>query len=199
MAYRLLNDESVVDAELPTRFGMFRIYGFENRETGEEAVALVKGRPPLRHFPLVRIHSQCLTGDTLHSIRCDCGDQLEEALNRIAQAEEGVLIYQMQEGRGIGLLNKLRAYQLQDQGLDTVEANLQLGFGADERDYAFCAEILWYLGAFKVRMMSNNPDKLRALEDNGIEVMERVPLIVPSSPFCQNYLRVKKEKLGHLF
>ncbi|GAB4248945.1 MAG: hypothetical protein Kow00109_25030 [Acidobacteriota bacterium] len=198
MGYEWLDPESVVDAELPTRFGSFRIYGFVNRQNGEEAVAVVKGEPPLAGVPLIRIHSQCFTGDTLHSVRCDCGDQLEEALERIGAAEEGVLIYQMQEGRGIGLMNKLRAYQLQDRGRDTVEANLELGFGADERDYRFCAEILRYLGATRVRMMSNNPDKLKALEESGIEVVERVPLVVPTSSLCQDYLRVKKEKLGHL-
>lgn len=190
--------EKVAKAEFPTRFGNFDIYGFESETDGEQAIALVQGDLDAAEPPLVRIHSQCFTGDTLHSLRCDCGDQLEHALTEIAQAASGILIYQMQEGRGIGLINKLRAYQLQDQGIDTVDANLKLGFGADERTYEFCAEILKYLGVESVRLMSNNPDKIRGLEESGIEVFERLPLIVQSSPFCQNYLRTKKEKMGHL-
>lgn len=190
--------EKVAQAEFPTRYGTFNIYGFESEIDGEQAIALVQGDFNSRQPPLVRIHSQCFTGDTLHSLRCDCGDQLEHALEEIAKAASGILIYQMQEGRGIGLINKLRAYQLQDQGIDTVEANLQLGFGADERTYEFCAEILKYLGVSSVRLMSNNPDKIRGLENSGIEVVERLPLIVQSSPLCQNYLKTKKEKMGHL-
>ena len=193
-----LDPEQVVRAELPTRFGAFEIYGFRNEEDGEEAIALVRGEIPLTGQPLVRIHSQCFTGDTLHSLRCDCGDQLEQALARIGEAQQGILIYQMQEGRGIGLLNKLRAYALQDQGVDTVDANLQLGFEADERDYSFCAEILRFLGAEHVRLMSNNPDKINGLVEADIHVVERVPLIVPSNPLFSSYLRTKKEKMGHL-
>lgn len=188
----------VARASFPSRFGEFELYGFENEVDQEEAAVLVKGKPPLDRDPIVRIHSQCLTGDTFHSLRCDCGDQLEEALQRIAEADQGVLIYQAQEGRGIGLVNKIRAYELQDQGIDTVEANLQLGFEADERSYSFCAEILKYLGALRVRLMSNNPDKIRGLEAEGIWVVERVPLVVQHSPYCREYLRTKKEKLGHL-
>lgn len=193
-----LDPEQVVRAELPTRFGAFEIYGFRNEVDGEEAIALVRGEIPFTGRPLVRIHSQCFTGDTLHSLRCDCGDQLEQALERIGEADQGILIYQMQEGRGIGLMNKLRAYALQDRGVDTVEANLQLGFEADERDYRFCAEILRFLGADQVRLMSNNPDKINGLLDAGIRVVERVPLIVPSNPLVSGYLRTKKEKMGHL-
>ncbi len=193
-----LDPEQVVRAELPTRFGSFEIYGFRNEADGEEAIALVNGKIPFTGRPLVRIHSQCFTGDTLHSLRCDCGDQLEQALERIGEADQGILIYQMQEGRGIGLMNKLRAYALQDRGVDTVDANLQLGFEADERDYRFCAEILRFLGAVQVRLMSNNPDKINGLLDAGILVVERVPLVVPSNPLVSAYLRTKKEKMGHL-
>jgi len=193
-----LDPEAVVKSTLPTRHGVFSIYGFENLQNGEESVALVNGEPPLDDSPLVRIHSQCFTGDTLHSLRCDCGDQLEHALKAIGKADQGVLIYQMQEGRGIGLINKLRAYELQDQGADTVDANLQLGFDVDLRDYQFGAEILKYLGATRIRFMSNNPEKLKALEEAGIEILERVPLIIPSSPLSDRYLRTKKERMGHL-
>jgi len=198
MAAVRLNLQKIARAALPTRFGHFEIFGFLNEVDGEEAAAIVRGNLPFSDTPLVRIHSQCFTGDTLHSLRCDCGDQLEQALQQIAAADSGVLIYQMQEGRGIGLVNKLMAYELQDQGIDTVEANLRLGFGADERDYSFCAEILRYLGALEVRLLSNNPEKIEALENAGIRVTERVPLVVGSSAFCADYLKTKKEKLGHL-
>ena len=190
--------KKVPRAKLPTRFGEFEVFGFENSLDGEQAVALVKGELKQHPEVLVRIHSQCLTGDTLHSLRCDCGEQLEKALKLIAEAGSGVLIYQMQEGRGIGLLNKLHAYQLQDAGSDTVEANLELGFGADERDYQFCAEILKHLGVRGVRLMSNNPAKLEALAKTGIAITERVPLVIQASLVSEKYLRTKKEKLGHL-
>jgi 3,4-dihydroxy 2-butanone 4-phosphate synthase/GTP cyclohydrolase II len=193
-----LDREKVIIAKLPTRFGDFDIFGFENETDGEQALAIVSGDLEASTAPLVRIHSQCFTGDTLHSLRCDCGEQLERALALIAESGTGVLIYQMQEGRGIGLMNKLRAYQLQDQGVDTVDANLQLGFEADLRSYQFCAEILRYLGVSSVRLMSNNPDKIRGLEEEGIQVVERVPLLVDSSPFRSGYLQTKKEKMGHL-
>jgi len=193
-----VNEEKVVKAKLPTRYGDFELYGFENEFDGEEAVALVRGNLGDSSAPLVRIHSQCFTGDTLHSLRCDCGDQLEQDLSLISNSGSGILIYQMQEGRGIGLINKLRAYQLQDQGVDTVEANLQLGFEADLRSYQFCAEILKYLGVNAVRLLSNNPEKIDGLEKAGIKVVERVPSLVESSPFCRDYLQTKKEKMGHL-
>jgi 3,4-dihydroxy 2-butanone 4-phosphate synthase/GTP cyclohydrolase II len=193
-----VNEEQVVKAKLPTRFGDFDLFGFESESNGEQAVALVRGDLTRCSAPLVRIHSQCFTGDTLHSLRCDCGDQLEQALSLIAASGSGVLIYQMQEGRGIGLINKLRAYQLQDQGIDTVEANLQLGFEADLRSYHFCADILKYLGVKSVRLLSNNPDKISGLQEAGIQVVERVPSLVKSSPLCQDYLQTKKEKMGHL-
>jgi len=188
----------VPHAKLPTRFGDFEIYGFASEPDGEEAVAIVKGDPGGKCIPLVRIHSQCLTGDVLHSLRCDCGDQLEEALSRIELSGCGLLIYQMQEGRGIGLINKLCAYELQDRGVDTVEANVRLGFEADQRSYEFCARILKYFEISQVRLMSNNPDKIRGLEDEGIEVVERIPLVIEPSEISEGYLKTKKEKMGHL-
>ena len=174
------------------------IFGFENEVDGEEAAALIKGKIQKDLTALVRIHSQCFTGDTLHSLKCDCGEQLEQALAKIEAEGTGILIYQMQEGRGIGLLNKLYAYELQDRGVDTVEANLQLGFEADQRSYSFCAQILKYFGVTKVRLMSNNPHKIQGLSGEGIEVVERIPLIVKASSLSRNYLKTKKEKLGHL-
>lgn len=191
--------EKVAEADFPSRFGHFRIYGFQTRHNGsvEEAVVLrmgdLHGKPPL-----VRIHSQCLTGDVFGSVRCDCRSQLELALNAIAQDGRGLLIYEHKEGRGIGLLNKLRAYELQDAGADTVEANEQLGFEADLRDYELPAGILGYFGLTSVRLMSNNPDKLQALERAGITIAERVPCIIPPVDTSLRYLNTKKEKLGHL-
>src|SRR5215467_4042467 len=162
------------EANLPTEFGDFRIIGFTSVADGEEFVVLTKGDLDDKKPILVRIHSQCMTGDVFHSVKCDCRQQLHAALRTINENGRGVLIYQAQEGRGIGIINKIRAYALQDQGVDTVEANLQLGFGADERDYDLCADILTQLGVKKVRMMSNNPDKIAALENAGIQVTERV-------------------------
>src|SRR5271163_4779630 len=172
----------VAEADFPSRFGHFRIYGFEGRLDGvvEESVVLVMG-DITGDPPLVRVHSQCLTGDVFHSLRCDCRAQLELALETIAREGRGLLIYEHQEGRGIGLMNKLRAYQLQDQGADTVEANEQLGFEADLREYALPPAILKHLGVKAVRLMSNNPDKIQALERSGIRVTERVPCIAEPS------------------
>ena len=198
MAKAQLRMDKVPHARLPTRFGEFEIFGFENEVDGEEAAALIKGKIQKNLAALVRIHSQCFTGDTLHSLKCDCGEQLEKALAKIEAEGSGILIYQMQEGRGIGLLNKLYAYELQDRGVDTVEANLQLGFEADQRSYSFCAQILKYFGVTKIRLMSNNPDKIQGLSSEGIEIVERVPLIVKASSLSRNYLKTKKEKLGHL-
>lgn len=192
----------VAEAKFPSRFGQFRIYGFEGVLSGgtEEALALTMGDLSLEHgAPLVRIHSQCLTGDVLHSLRCDCRAQLELALDQIGAEKRGVLIYEHKEGRGIGLLNKLRAYELQDQGLDTVEANVELGFEADLRDYRLPAAILNYFNLKQVRLLSNNPDKVKALEDAGIEVVERAPIVAPPVETTLEYLRTKREKLGHLF
>jgi GTP cyclohydrolase II len=190
------------EADFPSRFGHFRIFGFEGSRDGqvEEAVALKLGDiSPALGAPLVRIHSQCLTGDVFHSLRCDCRAQLELALDQIAHEGRGLLIYENQEGRGIGLMNKLRAYELQDQGLDTVEANEKLGFEADLRDYALTAAIIRWFGADKVRLLSNNPDKIAALEKAGVHVVERAPIVVPPLETTIEYLRTKKEKLGHLY
>jgi GTP cyclohydrolase II len=190
----------IADADFPTRFGHFRIYGFEGRYAGEieEAVVLKMGEVDSGEPPLVRIHSQCLTGDVFHSLRCDCRAQLEMSLEQIADAGRGLLIYEHQEGRGIGLANKLRAYQLQDGGADTVEANLRLGFKADHRKYELPVDILRYFRVSAVRLLSNNPDKIAALENAGISVAERVPCEVPPVRSSALYLRTKKEKLGHL-
>src|SRR6267154_3064272 len=190
----------VAEADFPTRFGQFRIYGFEGRldDTVEEAVVLVRGTLTGTPPPLVRIHSQCLTGDVFHSLRCDCRAQLELALERISEEDRGMLIYEHQEGRGIGLLNKLRAYELQDQGADTVEANERLGFDADLRGYGVPSEILKWFGIKAVRLMSNNPEKIDALERAGVRVTERVPCLVAPVNSTEEYLRTKKEKMGHL-
>jgi GTP cyclohydrolase II len=190
----------VAEADFPTRFGRFRIYGFEGvRPAGrEEALALKVGDLSAELGPvLVRIHSQCLTGDVFHSLRCDCRSQLELALDQIVAEQRGLLIYEHQEGRGIGLLNKLRAYELQDQGRDTVEANEDLGFEADLRDYALPAAILQYFGVEQVRLLSNNPEKVAALETAGIQVVERAPIVVPPLDSTAEYLKTKREKLGH--
>jgi 3,4-dihydroxy 2-butanone 4-phosphate synthase / GTP cyclohydrolase II len=188
----------VATAALPTRFGPFTILGVEGRSSEETAVALQHGRLDGRTPPLVRIHSQCFTGDVLASERCDCRGQLELSLRKIAAAPAGVLLYLPQEGRGIGLMNKLRAYQLQDGGMDTVEANEKLGFAADSRDYSFSAEVLRLLGVRRVRLLSNNPDKMQQLEEHGIRVVERVPCQPRSSKTSRAYLRTKRTKLGHL-
>jgi len=190
----------VAEADFPTRFGHFRIFGFEGTldTTQEEAVVLRMGDVSSGEPPLVRIHSQCLTGDVFHSLRCDCRAQLELAIETIVAEGRGLLIYENQEGRGIGLLNKLRAYELQDQGADTVEANEQLGFEADLRGYNLPGAILNFFGIKAVRLMSNNPEKIQALEQAGVEVVERVPSIVPALSSTEDYLRTKRDKMGHL-
>jgi GTP cyclohydrolase II len=194
----------LASAAFPTRWGKFRILGFRGEfgatqpPSEEDAVALLMGDIHSSP-PLVRIHSQCLTGDVFGSLRCDCRQQLEMALSLISQQGAGVLIYEQQEGRGIGLMAKLQAYELQDQGLDTVEANERLGFKADHREFALPAEILKSLHVSRVRLLSNNPDKVAALEKSGIVVTERVPCEVPASAHAEDYLNTKKEKLGHLF
>jgi GTP cyclohydrolase II len=185
-------------AVLPTKFGKFSIYGFEGRGPQEEAVALVRGNLKGRVAPLVRVHSQCLTGDVLTSQRCDCRAQLELSLKKISEAPSGILLYLPQEGRGIGLMNKLRAYELQDGGMDTVEANESLGFAADAREYEFPAKILKKLGATRIRLLSNNPDKIKQLESAGIRVVERVPCQPRLSKISRAYLQTKKRKMGHL-
>ena len=188
----------VAQAKLPTRYGVFEIYGFTGRTPKEEGIALVRGKLNGGKPPLVRVHSQCLTGDVLASLRCDCRAQLELSLKRIGEAGAGILLYLPQEGRGIGLMNKLRAYELQDRGMDTVEANETLGFAADARDYDFSARMLKKLGASKIRLLSNNPEKVRQLEASGIRVMERVPCQPRVSPISRAYLQTKKKKMGHL-
>jgi GTP cyclohydrolase II len=190
----------VAEADFPSLFGHFRILGFEGiaGEEREEAVVLKMGDLSGTEPVLVRIHSQCLTGDVFHSLRCDCRAQLELALEAIAREGRGLLIYEHQEGRGIGLLNKLRAYELQDRGADTVEANEQLGFDADLRAYEMPGAVLRYLGVTAVRLMSNNPEKIQALEQAGIRVAERVPCIAEPSGSTKDYLRTKRDKLGHL-
>jgi 3,4-dihydroxy 2-butanone 4-phosphate synthase/GTP cyclohydrolase II len=201
IAYRMRTEklvERVAGPALPTDAGEFRIYGYRNRVNGEEHVALVMGRIDPSEPVLVRVHSQCLTGDVFASRRCDCGAQLEAALARIAEEGSGILLYLLQEGRGIGLVNKLRAYELQDQGEDTVEANLHLGFKADPRDYGTGAQILVDLGARRLRLMTNNPKKFTALHGFGLEIEERVPLEVPPNDANRPYLETKKLKMGHL-
>jgi GTP cyclohydrolase II len=190
----------VAEAAFPTQFGSFRIYGFEGRDGDltEEAVALKMGDLDDGRAPLVRIHSQCLTGDVFHSLRCDCRAQLEIALESIAQEGRGLLIYEHQEGRGIGLLNKLRAYELQDHGADTVEANERLGFDSDLRSYELPGIILQYFGLKAIRLLSNNPEKVEAVERAGVEVVERVPCLADVLDTSESYLRTKKEKMGHL-
>jgi GTP cyclohydrolase II len=190
----------VAEADFPTEFGLFRIFGFEAPagDGSEEAVVLKMGDFLDGVPPLVRIHSQCLTGDVFHSLRCDCRAQLEIALTSIAREGGGLLIYELQEGRGIGLLNKLRAYELQDQGADTVEANQQLGFDSDLRNYQLPGEILRFFGLKAVRLMSNNPEKVAAVEKAGVQVVERVPCLADVLDTRLAYLRTKREKMGHL-
>src|SRR5437763_15655193 len=192
--------EKVAEADFPSEFGFFRIFGFRGHCGGrtEEAVVLRMGDLESCDPPLVRIHSQCLTGDVFHSLRCDCRAQLEIALETIGAFGRGLLIYEHQEGRGIGLLNKLRAYELQDQGADTVEANEQLGFDSDLRSYELPGAILRYFGLQAVRLMSNNPEKVEAVENAGVRVAERVPCIADVVDTREAYLRTKKEKMGHL-
>ena len=188
----------VAETSLPTPLGTFRLFGFQSEPKTENVLALVMGKPNPDEAALVRIHSQCLTGNVFGSERCDCGDQLHFALSTIAESGSGLLIYQLQEGRGIGLMNKLLAYELQDSGHDTVEANEHLGFEADHRNYDLCAGVLRHFGITRVRLMTNNPQKFDALEAAGIHVVERVPIEIPPSDGTKEYLKTKKAKLGHL-
>ena len=188
----------VATAGLPTRFGRFEVIGIKGRGPQDEAVAIQHGRLKRGKAPLVRIHSQCLTGDVFASQRCDCRAQLELSLRKIAKAPSGIVLYLPQEGRGIGLINKLRAYELQDEGLDTVEANRRLGFAADSRDYDFAAAALKALDVHSVRLLSNNPDKIQQLERSGIRVVERIPCRPRTNHHSRAYLRTKQSKLGHL-
>ncbi|MDR5611755.1 MAG: GTP cyclohydrolase II [Arsenophonus sp.] len=188
----------IAEAKLPTPFGEFLLVGFEEIVNGNNHIALIYGDITDVKPVLSRIHSECLTGDALFSLRCDCGFQLEAALKQIAEEGSGVLLYHRQEGRNIGLLNKIRAYALQDQGLDTVEANLKLGFKPDERDFTVCADMYKLLAINEVRLLTNNPKKLEIMKEAGINVVERVPLIVGRNPKNSDYLNVKASKLGHI-
>jgi 3,4-dihydroxy 2-butanone 4-phosphate synthase/GTP cyclohydrolase II len=190
--------EQVAVAELPTEWGNFKIAGYRSLVSDEEFVALFKGEMRRDTPTLVRIHSQCLTGDVFGSTKCDCGAQLHQTMKMIDMEGRGAIVYQQQEGRGIGIINKIRAYALQDDGADTVEANEQLGLAVDLREYKQCAEILFDLGLCQVRVISNNPLKLRALEEAGLRIVERVSIQVPPTENAAHYMRTKKEKLGHL-
>jgi 3,4-dihydroxy 2-butanone 4-phosphate synthase/GTP cyclohydrolase II len=197
-AERPLSIERVAVAQLPTEWGNFKIAGYRSLTSNEEFVALFKGEMRREVPTLVRIHSQCLTGDVFGSNKCDCGQQLHQTMRMIELEGRGAIVYQQQEGRGIGILNKIRAYALQDEGADTVEANEQLGLAVDLREYKQCAEILFDLGLCQVRVISNNPLKLRALEEAGLRIVERVSIQVAPTENAASYLRTKKEKLGHL-
>ena len=195
---RAITVERVASAKLPTSIGDFMIAGYRSTVSDEEFVVIYKGEMDGEVPTLVRIHSQCLTGDVFGSIKCDCGPQLHQAMEMIEAEGRGAIVYQQQEGRGIGILNKIRAYALQDEGADTVEANAQLGFAIDARDYQQCAEILFDLGLCKVRVISNNPEKLAALERAGLQIVERIPIEIDAEEPAAHYLRTKKEKMGHL-
>lgn len=194
----LITVEKVAVAKLPTNFGEFNIAGYRSLTSSEEFVVLFKGEMRADIPTLVRIHSQCLTGDVFGSIKCDCGPQLHKAIEMIEAEGRGAIVYQQQEGRGIGIVNKIRAYALQDEGADTVEANEKLGFAVDARQYQQCAEVLFDLGLCKVRVISNNPDKLRALKEAGLQITERVPIEIEAEEPAAHYMRTKKEKMGHL-
>jgi len=201
IAYRRRHDkliERVVEAGLPTKFGDFTVVGFRSLVDDKHHVAMVKGEIDGQEDVLVRVHSECLTGDVFHSLRCDCGQQLEDALARIEHEGRGVLLYLAQEGRGIGLLNKLRAYRLQEQGLDTVDANMKLGLPADLRDYGIGAQILVDLGLSSIRLLTNNPKKIVGLEGYGLTVTDQVPIEHAPGEHNREYLRAKKERLGHM-
>ena len=198
--YRLKRDsliEEIVRVELPTKYGSFKLAAFKEKTTGGEHLALMKGEWQKDEPVLTRVHSSCLTGDIMGSFRCDCGEQLHKAMQMVEAEGKGLILYMNQEGRGIGLVNKLRAYKLQEEGMDTVEANLHLGFGMDERDYGVGAQILRYLGVTKLRLMSNNPKKRAGLSGYGLEIVEIVPIEVPSNAHNEKYLLTKRDKLGH--
>lgn len=190
--------EQVAKAKMPTKYGEFTIYGYEDKINGEQHLALVKGDISGNEPVLCRVHSKCLTGDTLGSTRCDCGEQYAAAMKRIQKEGRGVLLYMAQEGRGIGLLNKLKAYELQDKGLDTVEANVALGFDEDLRDYDIAVQMLKDLGLKKLRLLTNNPDKIEQLTAYGMEIVERVPIQMEASKHDIFYLKTKQEKMGHI-
>lgn len=188
----------VVTAQLPTRYGHFTVYGYIDETSAEHHIALVRGNVNDGSAVLARVHSECLTGDALGSEKCDCGDQYDAAMRAISKAPCGILIYLRQEGRGIGLINKLKAYALQDEGMDTVEANLALGFPADPRDYTVAAEIFADLGVKKLRLLTNNPLKIEGLEQSGLEIIERVPIEIKHKHGSEHYMQTKKDKMGHV-
>ncbi|MBI2631198.1 bifunctional 3,4-dihydroxy-2-butanone-4-phosphate synthase/GTP cyclohydrolase II [Candidatus Nomurabacteria bacterium] len=201
ISYRLKNETLIqreVQVSLPTKWGDFDLYAYRRKDTGEEHLALVKGKWQKDEPILVRVHSSCMTGDIFGSLRCDCGPQLDRAMEMISFAGKGVIVYMNQEGRGIGLLNKLKAYKLQEQGLDTVEANLKLGFKMDERDYGIGAQILRDLGVSKMRLLTNNPTKRAGLTGYGLEIIENIPIEIKSNKHNENYLLTKKNKMGHI-
>ena len=198
--YRLASEclvEEVVRVQMPTRYGNFQLVAFKEKLSGGEHLALIKGEWNTDEPILTRVHSSCFTGDILASFRCDCGEQLHTAMQMVEREGKGVILYMNQEGRGIGLMNKLKAYKLQEEGMDTVEANLHLGFGMDERDYGVGAQILRSLGATKLRLMSNNPRKRAGLKGYGLEIVDIIPIEMPSNPHNENYLKTKRDKLGH--
>jgi len=201
IAYRRRKEKLVrlvLKTKLPTRYGNFKLLVYEDQVENYHHLAMIKGQVRGAKNVLVRVHSQCLTGDILGSLRCDCGQQLAKALRMIDRTGRGVFLYMRQEGRGIGLYNKLRAYRLQDRGLDTIEANLALGFRADERDYGIGAQILKDLGLTTIRLITNNPDKIAGLEGHGLRIVERIAIPVRCHPANEKYLRTKREKMGHL-
>lgn len=198
--YRLKTDsliEEIVRVDMPTKYGHFKLVSFKEKFTQNEHLALIKGEWDKEEAVLTRVHSSCFTGDILGSFRCDCGEQLHKAMQMVEAEGKGVILYMNQEGRGIGLVNKLKAYKLQENGMDTVEANLHLGFGMDERDYGVGAQILRYLGVTRLKLMSNNPRKRAGLRGYGLEIIDIVPIEIPPNPFNEKYLRTKRDKLGH--
>lgn len=200
IAYRLAEDSSIVEdivVDMPTKFGDFKLHAFTHKHTGQQHMALVKGSWQAADDVLVRVHSSCFTGDILHSLRCDCGEQLSAAMQQIEAAGQGVILYMNQEGRGIGLLNKLRAYKLQEEGMDTVEANIKLGFAMDERDYGIGAQILRHLNIQNIKLLTNNPKKRAGLSGYGLTIVENVPIEMKSNPHNHKYMETKRDKMGH--
>ena len=198
--YRIKRDsliEEIVSVEMPTKYGNFKLIAFQEKNSSNEHLALIKGEWEKNEPVMVRVHSSCFTGDILGSLRCDCGEQLHKAMQMVDKEEKGVILYMNQEGRGIGLLNKLKAYRLQEQGMDTVEANIHLGFGMDQRDYGVGAQILRHLGIHKLRLISNNPKKRVGLIGYGLEIVENIPIEINSNPHNEKYLSTKRDKLGH--